>query len=159
MQKTHGCRNHGIYSWMFTRHSLLSSWPSVAKKFIKSYCKFCTNRFYPLGSGVNKILTEICCALYTVQTSVLHILCNQNEIWCSIFANAKCSSLPLLPLMYVAHVYISGDHSWCCWQHLSSLPVSASTAQDLPTITTPFLLFPGLKRYKSIPALHDEYGF
>ena len=94
MQKTHGCRNHGIFHEClrdipYFRHDL-----PLQKKVLKSYCKFCTNRFYPLGSGVNKILTEICCALYTVQTSVLHILCNQNEIWCSIFANAKCSSLP-----------------------------------------------------------------
>ena len=34
---------------------------------LKLYCKFCINRFYPFRSGVNKILTEICCALYRHQ--------------------------------------------------------------------------------------------
>ena len=140
----------------YFRHDLLLQKRAIYLAGLKLYCKFGINKFYPFGSGVNKILTEICCALYTVQTSVLHILCNRSEIWCSIVANAKCSSLPPSSTHVCctnAHVYISGDHSWCCWQHLSSLPVSASTAQDLLTITTPFLLFPALKR------LHDDNGF
>ena len=87
------------FSWMFKRHSLLSSWPPVAKKSnllgrLKLNCKFCSNRFYPLGPGENTILVEIRCTLYKNQ----YLICwcwLQCEIhqWCSIFAKAKCSSL------------------------------------------------------------------